>query len=154
MLPADLPGNPEAQFDVVQLPTGEILSVELRKSSGVRSYDEAVHRAILKSSPLPRPDRPELGARLTESFCSIDPRVASQFARVTFLSDNRRDLELVTVPTLVLQCSDDVIAPTTVGRYVHEHIPGSRFVQLAATGHCPNVSAPDEVADEIRAFLR
>ncbi len=101
-----------------------------------------------------RPDRPEFGAQLTESFCSIDPSIASQFARVTFLSDNRRDLELVRVPTLVLQCSEDVIAPTAVGRYVHERIPGSRFVQLTATGHCPNVSAPDEVADEIRAFLR
>ena len=99
-------------------------------------------------------DRPELGAQLTESFCSIDPRIASQFARVTFLSDNRRDLEQVRTPSLVLQCSDDVIAPTAVGRYVHEHLDGSRFVQLTATGHCPNVSAPDELADEIRAFLR
>ena len=60
----------------------------------------------------------------------------------------------MSTPSLVLQCSDDVIAPAVVGRYVHEHIPGSRFVQLAATGHCPNVSAPDELAREIRAFLR
>jgi sigma-B regulation protein RsbQ len=99
-------------------------------------------------------ERPELGKRLTESFCSVDPEIARHFARVTFLSDNRRDLEQVRTPSLVLQCSDDVIAPTAVGRYVHEHLDGSRFVQLTATGHCPNVSAPDELADEIRAFLR
>ena len=63
VLPPDMPGNPEAIFDVVQLPTGEILDVQLRKSSGVRAYDDAVQRAILKSSPLPRPDRPELFQR-------------------------------------------------------------------------------------------
>ncbi|KZE92335.1 MULTISPECIES: alpha/beta fold hydrolase [unclassified Agromyces] len=100
------------------------------------------------------PARPELGSDLTESFCSVDPRIASQFARVTFLSDNRRDLEQVRTPTLVLQCSEDVIAPPAVGRYVHEQISGSRFVQLAATGHCPNLSAPEELAAEITAFLR
>ena len=98
-------------------------------------------------------ERPELGQRLTESFCSVDPEIARHFARVTFLSDNRRDLAAVRTPTLVLQCSDDVIAPTSVGRYVHEHIAGSRFVQLSATGHCPNLSAPDELGEQIRAFL-
>lgn len=100
------------------------------------------------------PERPELGQTLTESFCSVDPEIARHFARVTFLSDNRRDLAAVRTPSLVLQCSEDVIAPVAVGRYVHEQIAGSRFVQLSATGHCPNLSAPDEVADEIRAFLR
>jgi sigma-B regulation protein RsbQ len=99
-------------------------------------------------------DRPELARGLTESFCSVDPEIARHFARVTFLSDNRRDLAEVRTPTLVLQCSDDIIAPTPVGRYVHEQISGSRFVQLAATGHCPNLSAPDEIVEQIRAFLR
>ena len=99
-------------------------------------------------------ERPELGAQLTASFCTVDPEIAQHFARVTFLSDNRRDLAAVRAPTLVLQCSDDVIAPTSVGRYVHEQIRGSRFVQLAATGHCPNLSAPDELTAAIRAFLR
>lgn len=99
-------------------------------------------------------ERPELGERLAESFCSVDPEIARHFARVTFLSDNRRDLAAVRTPTLVLQCSDDIIAPTTVGRYVHEQIAGSRFVQLDATGHCPNLSAPDELVEQIRAFLR
>jgi sigma-B regulation protein RsbQ len=98
-------------------------------------------------------DRPELGEELTESFCRTDPDIAARFARATFLSDNRADLPAVAVPTLVLQCSDDVIAPTVVGEYVHREIPGSVFVQLAATGHCPNLSAPRETIDAIRAFI-
>jgi sigma-B regulation protein RsbQ len=98
-------------------------------------------------------DRPELGEELTNSFCRTDPDIARQFARVTFLSDNRDDLATVGVPTLVLQCSQDVIAPEVVGRYVHEAIPGSRFTKLAATGHCPNLSAPEETTAAIRAFL-
>jgi sigma-B regulation protein RsbQ len=98
-------------------------------------------------------DRPELGEELAESFCTVNPAIASQFARVTFLSDNRRDLAQVSVPTLVLQCTDDVIAPLPVGHYVHDQIPGSEFVLLAATGHCPNISAPRELAEAISAYL-
>jgi sigma-B regulation protein RsbQ len=98
-------------------------------------------------------DRPELGEELTASFCRTDPDIAARFARVTFMSDNRADLAAVDVPTLVLQCSDDVIAPPEVGRFVHRGIRGSRFVQLAATGHCPNLSAPQETIDAIRAFV-
>lgn len=68
-LPPDIVGNPEAIFDVVQLPTGEIIDATLRKSSGNRAYDDAVQRAIIKSSPLPRPERPELFQRaLTLKF--------------------------------------------------------------------------------------
>lgn len=99
------------------------------------------------------PDRPELGAELTASFCRSDPEIQRQFARVTFLSDNRKDLARVSVPAVVLQCSEDVIAPESVGRFVHEQLAGSRFVKLRATGHCPNLSAPQETIDAIRAFL-
>lgn len=99
------------------------------------------------------PDRPKLGERLTEGFCSVDPEIARHFARVTFTSDNRRDLGRVSVPTLVLQCRDDVIAPTDVGRYVHTAIPGSRFEMLDTTGHVPILSAPDDVAAHVRRFL-
>jgi sigma-B regulation protein RsbQ len=101
-----------------------------------------------------RPDQPELGVELTESFCRTDPEVARQFARVTFLSDNRDDLEHVDLPTLVLQCSDDVIAPVSVGEYVAARMPNAELVQLTATGHCPNLSAPDETSDAIDRFLR
>ena len=99
------------------------------------------------------PDRPELGEELTNSFCRADPEIAATFARATFLSDNRRDLGRVRVPSLVLQCSDDAIAPLAVGEYVHEHIRDSRFVLLSATGHCPNLSAPEETVAAIKAFL-
>jgi sigma-B regulation protein RsbQ len=98
-------------------------------------------------------DRPELGEELTNSFCRTDPAIAADFARVTFLSDNRADLSRVRIPSLVLQCSDDAIAPEPVGRYVHEHLAGSEYVLLEATGHCPNLSAPAETVAAIRAFL-
>ena len=99
------------------------------------------------------PDRPELGEELINSFCATDPEIARRFARVTFLSDNREDLGRVRTPTLVLQCSDDAIAPDAVGDYVRRSIPGAQLVKLRATGHCPNLSAPEETAAAIRAFL-
>jgi sigma-B regulation protein RsbQ len=99
------------------------------------------------------PDRPELGEELTNSFCRTDPEIAKQFARVTFLSDNRADLPAVHTRALILQCSDDVIAPRAVGEYVHARLPDSELVLLDATGHCPNLSAPDETIAAIRAFL-
>jgi len=99
-------------------------------------------------------ERPELGAELTNSFCTTDPDIARQFARVTFTSDNRKDLARVATRSLVLQCSDDPIAPEAVGRYVAEALADSDFVQLRATGHCPNLSAPEETVDAMRAFLQ
>jgi sigma-B regulation protein RsbQ len=100
------------------------------------------------------PDRPELGAELANSFCRTDPRIAREFARVTFLSDNRGDLANVRTPALVLQCADDAIAPEVVGEFVHRNLAGSDLVQLRATGHCPNLSAPEETVAAIRAYLR
>ena len=99
------------------------------------------------------PDRPELAAELTNSFCRTDPDIARHFARVTFLSDNRADLAGVAVPSLVLQCSDDAIAPAQVGEYVHRHLANSRLVHLHAQGHCPNLSAPEETVAAIKSFL-
>jgi sigma-B regulation protein RsbQ len=99
-------------------------------------------------------DRPELGAELTESFCRADPAIARQFARVTFLSDNRDDLARVATPTLVLQCRHDVIAPIEVGEYVRDAIAGSTYVVLDATGHCPNLSAPAVTTAAIDAYVR
>jgi sigma-B regulation protein RsbQ len=98
-------------------------------------------------------DRPELGQELTNSFCRTNPEIASDFARVTFFSDNRQDLASVRIPTLILQCSDDVIAPYAVGDFIHEQIAGSQLVVMKATGHCPNLSAPDETTAAIEAFL-
>lgn len=100
------------------------------------------------------PDRPELGAELANSFCRTNPDVARQFARVTFLSDTRADLPRLTIPSLILQCSQDVIAPTCVGDYVHRHLRGSRLALLDATGHCPHLSAPAQTIAAIKEFLR
>ncbi|MEU8994740.1 alpha/beta fold hydrolase [Streptomyces caniferus] len=100
------------------------------------------------------PDRPELGEELANSFCATDPDIARVFARTTFLTDSRADLQTVKIPTLVLECAQDVIAPREVGAYVHAAIPGSRLVTLDATGHCPQLSAPEATATQIAAFAR
>ncbi len=99
------------------------------------------------------PERPELGAELTGSFCRTDPDIAREFARVTFLSDNRADLARVRTPSLVLQCSEDPIAPSVVGEYVHTNLAGSELITLRATGHCPNLSAPEETIAAMKAYL-
>ncbi len=99
-------------------------------------------------------DRPELTDELGSSFCRIDPAIARQFARVTFLSDNRADLPRISVPTLVLQCEYDAIASKSVGLYVHQHIDGSEFTVLPVAGHCPNLSAPEQTVDAIKPFLQ
>jgi sigma-B regulation protein RsbQ len=99
------------------------------------------------------PDRPELGEELINSFCRTDPDIAKAFARVTFISDNRPDLAKVATRTLVLQCSEDIIAPVQVGEYVHRNVAGSQLVIMRATGHCPNLSAPEETIAAIRAFV-
>ncbi|MDF2449544.1 MAG: Hydrolase [Bacteroidota bacterium] len=104
--------------------------------------------AIMKN-----PDHPELATELTESFCSTDPVIARQFAEVTFLSDNRGDLKKVKTPSLILQCSDDIIAPLEVGNYLHSHIPNSSLRVLEATGHCPHMSAPEETIEAIKEYL-
>lgn len=100
------------------------------------------------------PERPELGRELANSFCRTDPTAARQFARVTFLSDNRRDLGLLRTPALILQAADDAIAPPAVGRYLHQALHGSTLVRMAARGHCPNLSAPQETVAAIRDYLR
>jgi sigma-B regulation protein RsbQ len=100
-----------------------------------------------------RPDRPELAEELEDSFCRTDPEIARRFAHVTFLADNRSDLAQVETPTLVLQCTDDVIAPVSVGTYVTDQMPNATMTLLTATGHCPHLSAPDETADAIEEFL-
>ncbi|MGX1365322.1 sigma-B regulation protein RsbQ [Streptomyces canus] len=98
-------------------------------------------------------DRPELGDELRNSFCATDPDMARVFARTTFLSDSRDDLKNVSVPTLVLECTQDAIAPREVGAFVHRAIPGSTLVTLDATGHCPHLSAPEATNRAIVDFL-
>jgi sigma-B regulation protein RsbQ len=109
--------------------------------------------AAMAPAIMGNPDRPELGTELANSFCRTDPAIAEHFARVTFLSDNREDLGLVNIPTLIMQCSDDIIAPAAVGAYVHARMRHSVLVPMKATGHCPNLSAPDETIAVIEGFL-
>jgi sigma-B regulation protein RsbQ len=99
------------------------------------------------------PDRPQLGEELTNSFCRTDPAIAKRFARTTFLSDNRDDLAAVRTPSLVVQCREDVIAPVEVGTYVHKNLADSEFALIDAVGHCPNLSAPEELITAMREYL-
>jgi sigma-B regulation protein RsbQ len=104
--------------------------------------------AIIKN-----PDRPELGEELTKSFCSTDPVIARRFAKATFYADNREDLSRVTVPSLVLQCSDDMVAPQQVGEYVQGQLANSEIRMMKATGHCPHMSHPEETIALIKEYL-
>jgi sigma-B regulation protein RsbQ len=99
------------------------------------------------------PERPELGKELANSFCRTDPEIARNFARVTFLSDNRKDLPRLRTPSLILQCSSDVIAPLAVGDYLQRNLANSKLVVMKATGHCPNLSAPEETVAAVKAFV-
>jgi sigma-B regulation protein RsbQ len=98
-------------------------------------------------------DHPELTTELIGSFCSTDPKIARRFAEVTFLSDNRADLPLVRTPSLIVQVSDDLIAPTAVGDYMHLHLPSSTLRILEASGHCPHMSHPRETIKMIKEYL-
>ena len=100
------------------------------------------------------PEQPELGAELTNSFCRTDPEIAKHFARVTFLSDHRADLPNATTPALILQCSDDLIAPVAVGEYMHRVLPSSTLAVIQNVGHCPHMSAPDASTVAIQRFLQ
>jgi sigma-B regulation protein RsbQ len=99
------------------------------------------------------PDRPELGQFLTSSFCSTNPDVAREFARVTFFSDNRDDLSKLSVESLTLQCTDDIIAPLNIGSYIQNNTPNNKLHLMEASGHCPHISHPQETINAIKAFL-
>jgi len=98
-------------------------------------------------------DRPELSQELQESFCSTDPKIARRFAEATFFSDNRADLPDVPVPSLILQCAEDAIAPAEVGRYIYRVTPDSTLRMMKATGHCPHISHPEETIEAMREYL-
>lgn len=99
------------------------------------------------------PEHPEMASSLEETFCSIDPVMARQFASVTFRGDNRADLEAVRIPTLIIACTDDAVAPQVVTDFVHSRIEGSVLHMIEATGHCPHVSHPDETIAVIQGRL-
>ena len=99
------------------------------------------------------PSQPELSAELTNSFCRTDPNIAAHFARATFLSDNREDLARLDAPALVLQCSDDIIAPQTVGTFMAARMPRATLRVIDNVGHCPHLSEPEASTQAINDFL-
>jgi sigma-B regulation protein RsbQ len=100
------------------------------------------------------PEQPGLGVELTNSFCRTDPEIAREFARATFLSDHRADVPLHSTPTLILQCSDDLIAPRSVGEYMHRTLPNATLRIIENVGHCPHLSAPSASASAMEEFLQ
>jgi sigma-B regulation protein RsbQ len=119
----------------------------------VMDQDYIVWARSLAPEIMSKENDPKLGQELSDSFCSIDPAIAKDFARVTFLSDNRKDLALIPVESLTIQCSDDMIAPVAVGEYIKKHAPGNTLVILKAYGHCPHMSHPAETIAAIRAYI-
>ncbi|WP_299825739.1 alpha/beta hydrolase [uncultured Pontibacter sp.] len=109
--------------------------------------------SFLAPQVMGNPDRPALGEELVENFCATDPDIAKEFARVTFLSDSRDDLERLLTESLTLQCSEDILAPLEVGYYLEKKAKGNTLKLLKATGHCPHLSAPEEVIAAINAYI-
>eukprot|EP00456_Euglypha_rotunda_P002873 TRINITY_DN105216_c0_g1_i2.p1 TRINITY_DN105216_c0_g1~~TRINITY_DN105216_c0_g1_i2.p1 ORF type:complete len:125 (-),score=17.73 TRINITY_DN105216_c0_g1_i2:81-455(-) len=95
----------------------------------------------------------KLGEELSNSFCYIDPVIARQFARVTFLGDNRNDLPLAPVKSLTLVCEEDMISPMPVAHFVQNQMPGNTLVTIHGRGHCPHMSHPEQIAQQIREYL-
>lgn len=126
----------------------EIESLSQSLESNYLGWSSSITPTIMGNA-----DKPELTEELTNSFCRNDPERAIHFAKVTFGGDNRKDLPLVTTPTLVLQCTQDFIAPMEVGKFVHSQIKNSEFSILKATGHCPHLSAPKETIEAMQAYL-
>lgn len=133
----------EGGFDKKDL--DELLEV---MDSNYLGWSKSLALVIMKNA-----DRPELGDELANSFCATDPDIAKKFARVTFLSDNREDLKNFKIPSLTLQCLDDIIAPLAVGNYIHEQVKNNKLVILKATGHCSHMSAPNETIAAIKDFI-
>ncbi|RZL39193.1 MAG: alpha/beta hydrolase [Rubrivivax sp.] len=127
---------------------GDIESLLETLESNYLGWSSTMAPAIMGS-----PEQPELGVELTNSFCRTDPEIAKQFARVTFMSDNRADLSRLATPTLILQCTDDLIAPQAVGEYMSRTLPNATLRLIENTGHCPHLSAPSASRAAVDEFL-
>jgi len=90
---------------------------------------------------------------LRDSFCSTDPKTAKAFAKATFFSDLRDKLQTVQHPTLILQSSDDALAATYIGSYLHSEIAKSSLKIVKAKGHCLHMTHPNDVAVAIKDFI-
>ena len=134
--------------------TGGIDAQDLRELLEVMDYNYLGWAAQLAPMVMGNPDRPHLGESLSNSFCATNPVMAKNFAKVTFWSDNRKELPKLTIKSLTLQCTDDMLAPLAVGEYIQQHTPGNDLVVLKATGHCTHLSAPGEIVEEIKKYLQ
>ena len=133
--------------------TGGFSRTELGELLGLMETHFSDWANYLAPAVMGAPDRPELGRELARSFCRNDPAIARHFARATFLSDHRADLDKSTVPALVLQSSDDPLAPREVGDYMLRRMPRATLHVIDTVGHCPHLSAPSESARAIQAFI-
>ena len=100
------------------------------------------------------PDRPQLTKELEGRMCSSDPAITIDFARVAFFADQRNDLNKLKIPSLIMQCSEDILAPVQVGEYMLKNMPQSTLRVMKATGHCPHISAPEETIEIMKQFLK
>ena len=99
------------------------------------------------------PERPELAWELESSLNRMDVGLARHFARVSFNCDLRQELELLNTPTTILQCGEDNMVPEVVGEFMRETIPDCALVKLHASGHCPHLSAPEEITSVLRELI-
>lgn len=120
----------------------------------VMEEDYITWSASLAPAIMHRANGENLGKELTDSFCSIDPEIAKQFAKVTFLGDNRNDLRRIPVQSLTIQCSRDMLAPLSVGEYIHKHAPQNTLTVIEGHGHCLHMSNPDQTVAAINNFLK
>ncbi|MCZ2811432.1 alpha/beta hydrolase [Modestobacter sp. VKM Ac-2979] len=128
--------------------TADMAEVAGALDSNYFTWAEAMAPVIMGT-----PDAPDNGARLTASFCRVDPDVARQLLVIMFTTDFRPLLPRVTTPSVIVQSRADALVPSSVGDHLHARLTGSTLVQLEAIGHCPHISAPEETAAAIRAHL-
>lgn len=133
---------------------GGFVASDIEALLGMMDVNATGWAAYLAPVVMGNPDRADLSSDLEATFCSIDPVMARQFAEVTFLADNRDDLPRVTVPSLIVQVANDVVAPMEVGRYLAAHLADSTFRVIEGTGHCPHVSDPQETIKVVQTYLQ
>ncbi|WP_186576055.1 alpha/beta fold hydrolase [Aquibacillus kalidii] len=99
------------------------------------------------------PTSSNIATEIEDLFSQNDPYITRKFADVVFFSDNRKYIPQVTVPSFIIQCSDDIFVPTTVAEYMHKHLSNSTITYAKAIGHCPHLSHPNETIDIINEYL-
>lgn len=96
---------------------------------------------------------PQIATELERGICAIDPRVAREFAEVTFRCDMRASLPKCQQPVLVIQCKQDDVVPSSASEYLAQKLPRSRYRLLQASGHCPQLTHPADLRTLILNYL-